>query len=134
RHPELFTQHEQDRFKLASLDVDILCGLATSWLPADTVPPPFSIPKPAAAAAERRNERIAADIVEFLRAKGPQPISRIRPHLYGRFIGQASADVVIATDARQRFLRLGSGLIGLRPDADDAPMIIDQPPRAWHRA
>ena len=33
RHPELFTQADPERFKLASLDVDILCGLATSWMP-----------------------------------------------------------------------------------------------------
>jgi hypothetical protein len=113
RHPELFTQYEEDRFKLASLDVDILCGLANSWLPANnaTTPPPT---RPSAAANEKRNERIAADIASFLRRHGPQPIARIRSHLYGRFIGQASADVVIATDSQRRFVRLGGGLIGLR--------------------
>ena len=35
RHPELFTQSDPERFKLASLDVDILCGLATSWMPGE---------------------------------------------------------------------------------------------------
>jgi hypothetical protein len=135
RHPELFTQHEQDRFRLASLDVDILCGLATSWLPASATAPAASA-RPAAAAIEKRNERIAADIAGFLRDHGPQPIGRIRSHLYGRFIGQASADVVIATDSQQRFVRLGGGIIGLRGDGDDAPSIGEPSPparRAWHK-
>jgi hypothetical protein len=138
RHPELFTQYEQDRFKLASLDVDILCGLATSWLPSNTTPVPT---RPASLGQEKRNERVAADIAAFLRTNGPQPITRIRTHLYGRFIGHASPEVVIATDSQQRFVRLGGGLVGLREEEgdDDAPTIIEQPVRqrrghGWHRS
>jgi hypothetical protein len=143
RHPELFTQYEQDRFKLASLDVDILCGLATAWLPGSSNGPTPVPVRPAAAAQEKRHERMAADIAGFLREHGPQPIGRIRSHLYGRFVGHASADVVIATDGQQRFVRLDGGLIGLREDepADGATIIdhaaqIKPPARgaAWHRA
>ena len=138
RHPELFTQYEQDRFKLASLDVDILCGLANSWLPGNAHASAVAA-RPAAAALEKRNERIANDIAAFLREHGPQTIGRIRSHLYGRFIGQASADAVIATDSRQRFVKLGGGLIGLRDDEtqpEPAPPISVPPSRgpAWHRA
>jgi hypothetical protein len=138
RHPELFTQYEQDRFKLASLDVDILCGLATSWLPGTANTPSPGANRPAAA-QEKRNERMAADIAVFLREHGPQTIGRIRSHLYGRFIGQASADVVIATDSQQRFVRLDGGLIGLRSEQPQGSTVIDSatPPsrrNAWHRA
>ena len=70
----------------------------------------------AGAAKGGRSERIAADIEAFIRANGPQPISRIRSHLYGRFM-HASADAVIAKDPRQRFISLGDGLIGLSEDA-----------------
>jgi hypothetical protein len=139
RHPELFTQYEQDRFKLASLDVDILIGLANSWLPGNGQP--GTVPaRPAAAALDKRNERIANDIAAFLREHGPQTIGRIRSHLYGRFIGQASADAVIATDSQQRFIKLGGGLIGLRDGAaqpEEPAVPINVPPSrgpAWHRA
>jgi len=110
RHPELFTQSEEDRFRLASLDVDVLCGLADPWQPAGAT---ASAPgRPADPAQERRNERIATDVEAFLRNHGPQPISSIRSHLYGRFV-KASADAIIAGDVQQRFVRLGNGLIGL---------------------
>ncbi len=111
RHPELFTQYEDDRFKLASLDVDVLLGLANSWQSSGStgsMPPATN----AAAPREKRNERIAADIEAFLRSHGPQPIARIRSHLYGRFM-HASADAIVAKDS-QRFVRLANGLIGLR--------------------
>jgi len=138
RHPELFTQYEHDRFKLASLDVDILCGLANSWLPT-TAHLSAAFVRPAAAALDKRNERIAAQIVAFLRENGPQTIGRIRSHLYGRFTGLVSADGVIATDSQQRFVLFGDGLIGLREeDGDDptpGPPISSPSSRGlgWHR-
>jgi hypothetical protein len=110
RHPELFTRSEEGRFRLASLDIDILCGLADPWPPAGAPAPAPGWP--ADPAQERRNERIATDIEAFLSNHGPQPISRIRAHLYGRFVN-ASADAVIAGDVQQRFVRLDNGLIGL---------------------
>ncbi len=119
RHPELFTQYDADHFRLASMDVDILCGLANSWLPVsvgDVAPPQTGAGRAASASKEGRSERIAADIEAFIRTNGPQPISRIRSHLYGRFM-RASADAVIAKDPRQRFISLGDGLIGLSEDA-----------------
>lgn len=140
RHPELFTQADSERFKLASLDVDILCGLATSWMPA-SVAPVGSVSRPSSVAVERLRERVATEIAEFLGREGPQPIDRIRTHLYGRFIGLGSADVVIA-QSPQRFIRLSSGLIGLR-DADEsvvgdlmesvAPPVAPRRSPFWHR-
>jgi hypothetical protein len=126
RHPELFTQSEEDRFRLASLDVDILCGLADPWQPSSAT---ASAPgRPADPAQERRNERIATDIEAFLRDHGPQPISRIRSRLYGRFV-KASADAVIAGDVQQRFVRLGNGLIGLVEHDAGGLTNIEQPAR-----
>jgi hypothetical protein len=116
RHPELFTQSDQDRFKLASLDVDILCGLATSWMPANSASASATPNKPGDLALERLRDRAAVEIAEFLRDRGPQPIGRIRSHLYGRVIG-ASADLVIA-QRPQRFERQPGGLISLR-DVDE---------------
>ena len=116
RHPELFTQSDQDRFKLASLDVDILCGLATSWMPANSATAGAPPSKPGDLALERLRDRAAVEIAEFLRSKGPQPIGRIRSHLYGRVIG-ASADLVIA-QRPQRFERQPGGLVSLR-DVDE---------------
>ena len=116
-HPELFTQADPDRFKLASLDVDILCGLATSFLPGDSSPA-VAAGCPANLAVERLRERVAAEITDFLRREGPQRIDRIRSHLYGRFIGLGSADVVIA-QSPHRFARQPTGLISVR-DTDEA--------------
>jgi hypothetical protein len=116
RHPELFTPSDQDRFKLASLEVDILCGLATSWMPGNSASAGATVSKPGDLAFERLRDRAAVEIAEFLRSKGPQPIGRIRSHLYGRVIG-ASADVVIA-QRPQRFERQPGGLISLR-DTDE---------------
>src|SRR5205807_8429395 len=128
--PGLFTQSDQDRFELASLDVDILCGLANSWLPGATSTGATStgagstVPatRPAPVAQQKRNERMAADIASFLRLQGPQPIGRIRSYLYGRFIGRASADVVIANDSQQRFVQLDGGLVGVRDE--DVPQSV----------
>jgi hypothetical protein len=116
RHPELFTKSDQDRFKLASLDVDILCGLATSWMPANSTSAGATASKPGDLALERLRDRAALEIADFLRVKGPQTIGRIRSHLYGRVIG-ASADLVIA-QRPQHFERHAGGLIGLR-DSDE---------------
>jgi hypothetical protein len=116
RHPELFTQSDQDRFKLASLEVDILCGLSTSWMPESSASVGATPSKPGDLALERLRDRAAVEIAEFLRTRGPQPIGRIRSHLYGRVIG-ASADLIIA-QRPQRFERQPSGLISLR-DADE---------------
>src|SRR5436190_3994351 len=80
RHPELFAeQEEEDRFKLASLDVDVLVGMANSWQTSNLAP--AAAASSPGAAKDRRQERIAADIEAFLRAHGPQPIARIRSHL-----------------------------------------------------
>ena len=112
QHPELFTQSEQERFKLASFNVDILCGLDTGWRTSDAA---VSVGSPRSGSAlDQRRERIGAEIEAFLREHGPQSIARIRSHLYGRVIGQASADAIVANDRRQRFVRLEKGLIGLR--------------------
>jgi hypothetical protein len=120
RHPDLFTQSEADRFKLASLDVDILCGLATSWLPADTAPAvAVGAGRPGGIVLERLYARVASEIAELLRRDGPQPIGHIRAHLYGRFIGLASADAVIAANP-QRFQRERNGVIKLRDNAEAA--------------
>jgi hypothetical protein len=118
RHPELFTQSDSDRYKLASLDVDILCGLATSWVPAGAAAPVVAL-RPGALALERVRERIAREIADLLERDGPLPIGRIRSHLYGRYIGLASADAVIARNP-QRFLRQSDGLVSLRED--DEPL------------
>ena len=112
QHPELFTQSEQERFKLASFDIDILCGLDTGWRTADAA---ASVSSPRSGGAlDQRSERIGAEIEAFLREHGPQSIARIRSHLYGRVIGQASADAIVANDRKRRFVRLEKGLIGLR--------------------
>ena len=73
--------------------------------------------RPGSLATVRRHERVAAEITAFLGREGPQTIGRIRSLLYGRFIGLASADVVIAQSPRL-FVRSADGLISLR-DADD---------------
>jgi hypothetical protein len=120
RHPEMFTEADPDRFKLASLDVDILCGLSTSWVPGE-IGQTLASTRPANVAVERLHERVATEIVGFLRTHGPQPIGRIRSHLYGRFIGLASADTVIA-QSPHRFTRQPGGLIALREsDEPHAP-------------
>jgi hypothetical protein len=116
RHPELFTQADEDKFKLASLDVDILCGLATSWMPGGAVPA-VAASGPGFLAVERLRERLATEIADFLRQEGPQPIERIRAHFYGRFSGLGSADLAIARSAF-RFARQPSGLISLRDGAE----------------
>jgi hypothetical protein len=135
QHPELFTQSDQDRFKLASLEVDILCGLATSWMPGDSTSAGSVTSKPGDLAVERLRTRAAVEIAEFLRRAGPQPIGRIRSHLYGRFIG-ASADVVIA-QRPQRFERQPDGLIAVRPEleleGDDMLDLTAPPPGAARR-
>jgi hypothetical protein len=119
RHPDLFVQSDADRFKLASLDVDILCGLAKSWTPGATAPAvAVSMGRSGSLGSERQYERIAKEISEFLGREGPQPIWRIRSHLYGRIIGQASADSVIAAYPNQ-FVRQKNGVVMLR-DEDDA--------------
>jgi hypothetical protein len=116
RHPELFTQSDSERFKLASLDIDILCGLATSWKPGDgsTAGAPG---RAGNVAVERLHDRVAVEIAEFLRREGPQTIGRIRAHLYGRFIGLASADAII-TASPHRFVRQSNGMIALRKEED----------------
>ena len=87
-------------------------------------------------AVERLRERVATEIAEFLRRNGPQPIDRIRSHLYGRFIGLGSADVVIA-QSPQRFTRQPTGLISLRdPDAPFGDSLLDlaAPPPTQRRS
>lgn len=123
RHPELFTPSDQDRFKLASLEVDVLCGLTTAWLPAGSGSAGSAVRKMGNPSIERLRERTAVEIAAFLRREGPQPIGKIRTHLYGRFLG-ASADVVIAQRPR-RFERQPGGLIALcetEEQGADAPM------------
>ena len=129
QNPDLFTQSDEERFKLASLDVDILCGLATAWMPGEGGGPGGGGAKPGSLATERLHERVSVEIANFLRREGPQPIGRIRSHLYGRFIGLASADSVI-TERPQRFLREPGGIISLRESADapDGPTPGPQPP------
>jgi hypothetical protein len=121
RHPELFTQSDAERFKMATLDVDMLCGLATSWMPGDTAPA-VAAGRPMNVSIERLRERVATEIADFLRREGPQPIGRIRSHLYGRFVGLGSADLVIAQNP-QRFARDGAALVSLR-ESDD-PLGVD---------
>jgi hypothetical protein len=114
RHPELFTQSDSERFKLASLDIDILSGLATSWKPGDG-PTTGGPGRTGNVAVERLHDRVAVEIAEFLRGEGPQTIGRIRSHLYGRFIGLASADAII-TGSPHRFVRQSNGMIALRSE------------------
>jgi hypothetical protein len=120
RHPELFTQSDAERFKLATLDVDILSGLATSWMPSDAAPAvAANAGRPGRIVLERLYQRVASEVTELLRREGPMPIGRVRAYLYGRFIGVASADAVIAANP-QRFLRERDGMITLRDKSDDS--------------
>jgi hypothetical protein len=141
RHPDLFVQSDADRFKLASLDVDILCGLAKSWTPGSTAPAvAVSLGRSGSLGTERHYERVAKEISEFLGREGPQPIWRIRSHLYGRIIGQASADTVVAAYPNQ-FVRQKSGVVALRGEDDALTEVTEvmsptsQPRRArlWPR-
>jgi hypothetical protein len=141
RHPELFNQTDEDRYKLATLDLDILTGLATSWLPGGeggTGGAPGM--KPVPPHLQRQHERMATDLVELLREHGPLPLARIRSAFYGRFVGGLSVDAVIAQDAQGRFIRLTNGAVGLRElhQEDEAPR--EARPKnpslrgpAWHR-
>jgi hypothetical protein len=119
RHPELFAQSEADRFKLATLDVDILCGLGTSWLPAGSGAVADAAHSPTV--VRRMRERVAKDIAEFLEREGPQPIGRIRSEFYGRFIGPVSADSAIAANPH-RFARDREGRVSLRPRDGSPPL------------
>jgi len=112
----MFTQSDTERFKLASLDIDILSGLATSWKPGNGSTA-GGAGRTGNVAIERLHDRVAVEIAEFLRRDGPQTISRIRSHLYGRFIGLASADAII-TASPHRFVRQPDGLIALRSEDD----------------
>jgi hypothetical protein len=123
RHPELFTQSDPDRFKMASQDVDLLCGLATSWMPGGTAQS-VAAARSGSAAVERLHERVATEISAFLRQNGPQPIGRIRSHLYGRFIGLASADAVI-TQNPHRFMRQPGGLVAVRETDEPVAAKVD---------
>jgi hypothetical protein len=139
RNPELFVQSDVDRFKLASLDVDILCGLAKSWTPGSTAPAvAVGLGRSGGVGAAQQHERVAKAIAEFLGREGPQPIWKIRSHLYGRIIGPASADSVIAAYPNQ-FVKQKGGEIALRA-ADDpktevteviAPPSRPRRPRLW---
>jgi len=119
QHPELFTQSEADRFKLATLDVDILCGITSSWLPAGSPTVAANAPQLGAVFVQRLRGRLAKDVAEFLRREGPQPIGRIRSHLYGRSVGLASADSVIAAYPHL-FVREPDSTVRLRPDDETA--------------
>ena len=124
RHPELFVQADAERFKLASLDVDILCGLATSWRPAETAGSVAGVAsRPGGIVLERMQERVAAEVADLLRRQGPLPIARIRSHLYGRFVGVASADAVIAASPH-RFVRTPNGLITLHEGDDGSNGVL----------
>jgi hypothetical protein len=125
RHPELFVQSEADRFKLASLDVDILCGMAKSWAPVDTAP--VVATGVGRAGAVQQQERVAKEIAEFLGREGPQPIWRIRSYLYGRSMGPASADSVVTAFPNQ-FERDKSGVVALRDADDSATDVVDVSP------
>jgi hypothetical protein len=136
RHPELFVQSDADRFKLASMDVDILCGLAKSWSPGATAPAvAISLGRSGSLGTERQHERVAKEIATFLEREGPQPIWRIRSHLYGRIIGQASADTVIAAYPNQ-FVRQKSGVVALRDEEDALTEVTEMatPPSPPRRA
>ena len=139
RHPDLFVQSDADRFKLASLDVDILCGLARSWTPGSTAPAvAVGLGRSGGVGAGQQHERVAKAIADFLGREGPQPIWRIRSYLYGRIIGPASADTVIAAYPNQ-FVRQPSGAIALRDGGDplmegsEVPAQPSRPrrPRLW---
>jgi hypothetical protein len=121
RHPELFTQSDPERFKLATLDVDVLLGLVSEFQPGDAASV-VGIGRPPSVSAQRLHERVATEITEFLQREGPQPLRRIRSHLYGRFIGLGSADLVIAQN-QQRFARDADGVISLRDS--DHPLGVD---------
>jgi hypothetical protein len=136
RHPDLFVQSDADRFKLASMDVDILCGLAKSWSPGSTAPAvAVSLGRSGSLGTERQHERVAREIAKFLDREGPQPIWRIRSYLYGRIIGQASADTVIAAYPNQ-FVRQKSGVIALREEGDAGMELNEEvaPPSPPRRA
>jgi hypothetical protein len=123
RHPELFVQSDADRFKLASLDVDILCGLAKSWTPGSTAPGvAVSLDRFGGLGAEKQHERIAKEIADFLGREGPQPMWRIRSYLYGRVMGPA--DTVIAEYPHQ-FVRDKQGMVALRDDGDPLGAVFD---------
>ena len=124
RHPELFTRADAERFKLASMDVDILCGLATRWMPDENAVVGAAIARQPG--AERRHDRVAVEIEQLLRREGPMPIGRIRSHLYGRFIGHSSADTVIAQNGH-RFVRQPNGTVSLRT-ADEAAVATEDAP------
>ena len=115
RHPELFSRADSERFKLASMDVDILCGLASRWLPDENAV--IAAARGPGIAADRLQDRVAVEIAELLKREGPLPIGRIRSHLYGRFIGHSSADAVIAQHPHQ-FVRERNGTVKLRTEAD----------------
>jgi hypothetical protein len=68
-------------------------------------------------------ERVAKSVADFLRREGPQPIWRIRSHLYGR-IRPASVDRVIAAYPDQ-FLRAESGLISLHDATAPTAEVVD---------
>ena len=124
KHPELFSRADSERFKLASMDVDILCGLATRWRPDEGAVVASARQN---RATGRLNDRVAAEITELLRREGPLSIGRIRAHLYGRFIGHASADVIIAQHAH-KFIRQKDGTVSLRAEDDGGPTVVDAPP------
>jgi hypothetical protein len=123
RHPELFAQSDEDRFRLASLDIDLMCGTSTSELPAEAA---SAMSRPMRPSQQRLHDRKASAIADLLRQSGPLPIARIRSRLYGWFIGHPSVDAVIARDTQQRFVRLHDGAIGLRDTHSDFEM-VDQP-------
>ena len=119
RHPDLFTQADADRFKLASLDVDILSGLAASWHSGAAVESVAAAAvRPGGVVMERLRERAATEIADLLQREGPLPVARIRSHLYGRFVGLASADSAIAAYP-ERFVRAADDLISLREETDE---------------
>jgi hypothetical protein len=129
KHPELFKRADTERFKLASMDIDILCGLATKWMPDGGAVATSARQNPATG---RLNDRVAGEITELLRREGPLSIGRIRAHLYGRFIGHSSADVIIAQHAH-KFTRHKDGTVSLRPEDDDGPTVLDVTPAAVPR-
>lgn len=123
---DVFVRSDEDRSKLASLDVDLLCGVATNWVQPDAAVPPSP---PLAASQQRLSDRVAGAIADLLRESAPLPIVRIRSQLYGRFIGHASVDAVIERDNQQRFVRLNGGVIGLRDSHATPEMVVEPLPR-----